>query len=46
MGITVDFYKTASDIKVVDKILTNKLTLSNVILKEGGNVGEPVLKLN
>ncbi len=46
MGITVDFYKTASDIKVVDKVLTNKLTLSNVILKEGCNVGEPVLKIN
>ena len=46
MGITVDFYKAASDIKVVDKVLTNKLTLFNVILKEGCNVGEPILKLN
>ena len=45
MGITVKFYKTSSKKEVVNKVLTGEVTKTNVQLKEGCNISDPVLKL-
>jgi hypothetical protein len=46
MAITVKFYKTSSKDKVVDKVLTNQVTMSAMQVKETLNISEPVLKVN